>query len=98
MSCVMSAVWSHPVLSHCCTKHGQRCGVALSGRITTVVISKSGQLGLRCTVAVYPHILWAMMAQVSGVSVTCRHALETCESSRIGRLVKSFFILEVCGP
>jgi hypothetical protein len=26
------------------------------------------------------------------------HVLETRESSRIGRLAKPFFILEVCGP
>jgi hypothetical protein len=54
------------------------------GRITTVAISKSGQLGRRCTVVACPHVLRAMMAQVSGISVTCGHALETLESSRIG--------------
>jgi hypothetical protein len=45
ISYATSAVWSRPVLSHCCTEHGQRRGVALWGRITTVAISKSGQLG-----------------------------------------------------
>jgi hypothetical protein len=38
------------------------------------------------------------VAQVSGVSITCGHALETHESSRLGRPSKPFFILEVCGP
>jgi hypothetical protein len=98
MSCATSAVWSRPVLSHCYTDYGQRRVVALSGRITTIAISKSGQLGRRCTVAACPHVLRAMMAQVSGVSVTCGHALETRESSRICRPAKPFFILEVYSP
>jgi hypothetical protein len=63
-----------------------------------------------CTIATCLHALHAltalsahmscrpMMAQVLGVSVTCVHALETRESSRIGRPSKPFFILEVCGP
>jgi hypothetical protein len=38
------------------------------------------------------------MAQVSDVSVPCEHALETHESSGIGRPTKPFFILEVYGP
>jgi hypothetical protein len=50
MSCTASAAWSRPVSSPCYTEHGQRCGVILSDRITTVAISSSGQLGLRCTV------------------------------------------------
>jgi hypothetical protein len=59
MSFATSAVWSRPDLSHCCTEHGQRRGVAMSGHITTVAISKSGQLGRRCTVAACPHVLRA---------------------------------------
>jgi hypothetical protein len=39
-----------------------------------------------------------MMAQVSGISVTCGHALETHESSCIVRSSNHFFIIEVCGP
>jgi hypothetical protein len=85
-------------LSHCSTEHNQRCGVALLGRITTVAISKSGQMGRQCTVAACPHVLQAMMTQVSSASVTCEHALETREPSRIGRPANHFFILEVCGP
>jgi hypothetical protein len=97
MSLMMSAVWSHLILSHYCTKHDQRRGVALSGLITIVAISKSGQVGRWCTVAACSHVLRAMMAQVSGISVTCGHALETRESSSIGRPAKPFFILEVYG-
>jgi hypothetical protein len=98
MSYAASAVWSHPILLHCCTKYGQRCGVALSGCITTVTISKSGQLGRRYIVAACLHVLRAMMAQVSDILVTCEHALETCEPTCIGRSAKPFFTLEVCGP
>jgi hypothetical protein len=98
LSCAASAVWSHPVLSHCCTEHGQRCGVALSGHITTIAIFKSCQLGRWCTIAACPHILRVMMAQVSGISVTCGHALETRKSNRIRRPAKTFFILKVWDP
>jgi hypothetical protein len=49
MSCTASVAWSRPASSPCYTKHGQRCGVILSGHITTVVMSRSGQLDLRCT-------------------------------------------------
>jgi hypothetical protein len=45
-----SAAWSHLVLLLCSTEHGQRYGAVLLGRITTVAMSKSGQLGLRYTV------------------------------------------------
>jgi hypothetical protein len=38
------------------------------------------------------------MALMLGTMETCRHALETRESSCIGMPSKSFFILEVCGP
>ncbi len=50
MSCTASAAWSHPVPSLCCTEHGQHRGAVLSGRITTIAMSMSGQLGLHCTV------------------------------------------------
>jgi hypothetical protein len=45
-----SAAWSRPVLSLCCTEHGPYRDVILSGRITSVAMSRSGQLGRRCTV------------------------------------------------
>jgi hypothetical protein len=53
MFCTVSAVWSHPVSSLCCTEHGQHCGTVLSDRITTIAISKSDQLSRRYTVE--PH-------------------------------------------
>jgi hypothetical protein len=63
MSCMTSAAWSRPISSPCYTEHGQRCGAVLSGRITTAAMSRSGQLGLRCTVeltvAACPHALQA---------------------------------------
>jgi hypothetical protein len=48
MSCTASV--SRLVLSLCCTEHGQRYGAVLSGRITTVAMSRIGQLGMCCTV------------------------------------------------
>jgi hypothetical protein len=83
MSCAASVMWSHPILPHCCTEQGQRRGVALLSRITTVIISKSGQLGWRCIVAAYPHVLRAMMAQVSGVSVTWQRRSPPEQGGRI---------------
>jgi hypothetical protein len=53
MSCTVSAVWSHLVLSFCCTEHDPSCGVVLLGHITTVAMSRSGQLGRRCTVEMH---------------------------------------------
>jgi hypothetical protein len=45
MSCTTSVVWSHSVLSLCCTEHGQRRGAVLLGHINTIVMFRSGQLG-----------------------------------------------------
>jgi hypothetical protein len=53
MSCTALAAWSRPVLSLCCTEHGPYRGAVLSGRITSVVMSRSGQLGRHCTIE--PH-------------------------------------------
>jgi hypothetical protein len=50
MSSTMSAAWSRPVLSLCCTEHGMHCGAVLLGRITSIAMSRSGQLGRRCTI------------------------------------------------
>jgi hypothetical protein len=50
MSYTVSAAWSRHVLSLCCTEHGPYRGVVLSGRITFVAMSRSCQLGRRCTV------------------------------------------------
>jgi hypothetical protein len=53
MSCTMSAAWSHPVLSLCCTEHGSSRDAVLPDHITVVAISRSGQLGRRCTVGMH---------------------------------------------
>jgi hypothetical protein len=45
MSCTASAVWSRPVLSFYCTEHDPSRGAVLSGHITAVAMSRSGQLG-----------------------------------------------------
>jgi hypothetical protein len=78
MSYTTSAVWSHPVSSLCYTEHGQRCAVVLSGRITTVDMFRSGQLGLRCTVESNYN---GLSARLAGASVTRDRALDTCEPS-----------------
>jgi hypothetical protein len=44
--------WSYR-LPPCCTEHGQCCGAILSGCITTVAMSRSGQLGRRCTIELH---------------------------------------------
>jgi hypothetical protein len=92
MSCTASAAWSRPVSSPCYTEHGQRCGAVLSGRITTVVMSRSGQLGLRCT----------FEPNCSGVSarlaVTRDRALDTCEPSCVPGAARHFFIPVVHSP
>jgi hypothetical protein len=88
-----------------------RCAIESLGTVA-VPDEWSIVLALHCSriVAIYLHALWAltalsartfcrpMMAQVSGVLVTCRHALETRESSHIGRPSKPFFILKVYDP
>jgi hypothetical protein len=53
MSCTASVVWSRPVLSLCCTEHGSYRGAVLLSRITVVAMSRSGQLGRRCTVGMH---------------------------------------------
>jgi hypothetical protein len=50
MSCPVSAAWSCSVLSLYCTEYGSSRDVVLSGHITVIVMSRSGQLGRRCTV------------------------------------------------
>jgi hypothetical protein len=53
MSSTASATWSRPILLLCCTEHGLHRGAVLSGRITSVAMSRSGQLGQRCTVGMH---------------------------------------------
>jgi hypothetical protein len=76
MSCTVSAARSHHISSLCHTEHGQHRGAFLSDRITTVAMSRSGQLGLRCTVE--PNCS-GMSARLAGASVTRDGALNTCE-------------------
>jgi hypothetical protein len=53
MSCMVSVTWSHHILSLCCTEHGPSRDAILSGHITAVAMSRSGQLGRRCTVGTH---------------------------------------------
>jgi hypothetical protein len=53
MSCTASAVWSRPVLSLCCTEYGSSRDAILLGHITAVAMSRSGQLGQRCTIELH---------------------------------------------
>jgi hypothetical protein len=89
MSCTASAAWSHSVFSPYYTEHGQHYGIILSGRITTVAICRSGQLGLRCTVE--PNCS-GLSAHLPGASVTRDHALDTCEPSCVPGAARAFFI------
>jgi hypothetical protein len=61
MSYTTSAAWSRHIYSACYTEHGQRYGVVLLSRITTVVMYRSGQLviysTIESTVAACPHAL-----------------------------------------
>jgi hypothetical protein len=93
--CAASAMWSRPVSSPCCTEHGQRRGVVLSGHITIVAMSRSGQLGRHCTIEPNYSI---MSAHLTGTSVTCDHALESCEPSCVPGAARPFFIYVVHNP
>jgi hypothetical protein len=87
MSYPVSAAWSHHVLSLCCTGHGPSRDVVLSGYITVVVMSRSGQLSRRCTVS-------ACTSAVASITHEC--ALKTREPSCVSRTTKSF--LYFCVP
>jgi hypothetical protein len=95
MSCTLSAAWSHHVSSPCYTKHGQRYGAILSGRITTVAMSRNGQLGMRYTVELNYS---GMSARLVGTSVTHDRALDTCEPSCVPGAARPFFIPMVHSP
>jgi hypothetical protein len=95
MSCMTSAAWSHLVLSFCCSESGSSHGAVLSGRITIVVMSRSGQLGLCCTVE---SNCSGMSARLAGTSVTRNRALDTCESSRVPGAARPYFIPMVHSP
>jgi hypothetical protein len=86
MSCTASAAWSRHVFSPCYTEHDQRCGVILSGRITTIAIYRSGQLGLRCTVE--PNCS-GMSARLAGALVTRDRGPRGSAGAHIGREARS---------
>jgi hypothetical protein len=95
MTCPASAAWSHLVLLLCCTEPGSSHGIVLSGRITTVAMSRSGQLGLRCTIE--PNCS-DLSARLACVSVTRNRALDTCEPSCVPGAARPFFIPVVLSP
>jgi hypothetical protein len=95
MSCTVSAVWSRSVSSPCYTKHGQRCGAVLSGRITTVAMSRSGQLDLCCSIELNCS---GMSACLAGASVTLDRTLDTCEPNCMPGAARPFFIPVVHSP
>jgi hypothetical protein len=92
MSCTASAACSRHVSSPCYIEHGQRCGAILSGHITTIVMSMSDQLGLRCTVEPNCNDLSA------GALVTHDRALDICEPHCVSGAARSFFIPAVHNP
>jgi hypothetical protein len=95
MSYTTSAAWCHHVSSPCYTEHGQRCGAILSGHITTIVMSRSDQLGLCCTVE--PNCS-GMSARLTGASVTRNHYLDTCEPSYVPGAASPFLYSYVPQP
>jgi hypothetical protein len=95
MSYMASAAWNRLVSSPCYTEYGQRCGSVLSGRITTVVMSRSGQLGLRCTIELK---CIGMSTHLACALVTYDRALDTCEPSYVPGAARPFFIPVVHSP
>jgi hypothetical protein len=95
MSCTTSVAWSRHVLLLCCTEPGPSCSAVLSGHITTVAMSRSGQRGLRCTVE--PNCS-GLSARLADASVTRDHALDTCEPSCVPGAARPFFIHVVHNP
>jgi hypothetical protein len=89
MYCTASAPWSHHVSSPCYIEHGQRCSAVLSGRITTVAMSRSGQLGLCCTIE--PNCD-GLSARLIDASITHDCALDTCDPSCVPGAARPFFI------
>jgi hypothetical protein len=66
MSYTASVAWSRSILSLRCTEHDPYRGTVLSGRISSVVMSRSCQLVRRCTV---------VACTSAGASVTHERAL-----------------------
>jgi hypothetical protein len=95
MSCTTSVAWSRPISSPCYIEHGQRCAAILLVRITTIPMSRSGQLGLHFTVE--PNYS-GMFARLADASITCDCALDTCEPCCVPGAVRLFFIPVVHSP
>jgi hypothetical protein len=95
MSCTASAAWSCPVFSLCCTEPGPSYGAILSSHITTIAMSRSGQLGLHCTVELNCS---DMSTRLAGALVTHDRALDTCEPSCVPGVARPFFIPVVHSP
>jgi hypothetical protein len=58
-------------------------------------MSRSDQLGLRCTVE--PNYS-GMSTRLAGASITCDRALDTCESSYVPGAARPFFIPMIHSP
>jgi hypothetical protein len=95
MSCPTAAAWSRLILSLCCTEPGPSRGAVLSGPITTVAMSRSGQLGLCCTIELNCSDMSVCLA---GTSVTHNRTLDTCETSCVPGAARPFFIPVVHSP
>jgi hypothetical protein len=67
----------------------------MSDRITTVPMSRSGQLDLRCTVELNCS---GMFTRLATALVTRDHTLDTCEPSCMPEAARPFFILVVNSP
>jgi hypothetical protein len=87
MSCTALAACSRPVSSPCYIEYGQRCGAILSSHITTIVMSMSGQLELRCTVELNCS---GLSTRLAGALVTRDRALDTCELNCVSGAARSF--------
>jgi hypothetical protein len=95
MSSTASRAWNHLVLLLCCTEPAPSRGVVLPGRVTTVAMSRSDQLGMRCTVE--PNCS-GLSARLADTSVTRNRALDTCEPSCVPGAARPFFIPVVQSP
>jgi hypothetical protein len=95
MSCTVLAAWSHLVLLFCCTELDPFRGVVLLGRITTVAMYRSGQLGLHFTVE--PNCS-GLSIRLAGALVTRDRAVNTCEPSCVPGAARPLFIPVVHSP
>jgi hypothetical protein len=90
--CAWSAAWCHPIGSLSLVVMSREWSTGPAQHCSRMFACHASINGVACT-----HVLHAMMAQVSGISETCWHTLETREPNRIGRPAKPFFILKSHG-